>query len=113
MLTFLTTTGVIALLSGIFIMARTERMSGAEQNSTADTIAAAANWVVGKALDDRRVATRLGLTLNALGAILILLDLAGITMSAATATIAAFLVFIFLVAHQRYASHMRAAQRDI
>ena len=113
MFTFLTVTGVIALLSGIFIMARTQRMPGAEKNSEAAITAAAADLAVGETLDDRRVATRLGLTLNGLGAILILLDLAGITLSAATATIAAFLVFIFLVAHQRYASHMRAAQRDV
>ena len=112
MFTFLTVTGVIALLIGIFIMARTQRMPGAEKNSEADTAAAAANLAVGEALDDRRVATRLGLTLNALGAILILLDLAGITLSAATATITAFLVFIFLVAHQRYASEMRSTQRN-
>ena len=87
-------------------------MPGAEKMADDDETTAA-NLLAVETLDDRRVATRLGLTLNGLGAILILLDLAGITLSAATVTIAAFLVFIFLVAHQRYASHMRAAQQDI
>ena len=113
MFTLLTAAGVIALLAGFFIIARTHRMSGAENIAVEGGTAAAANSLAVETSDDRRVATRLGLTLNALGAILILLDLGGITLSAATATIAAFLVFIFLVAHQRYASHMRAAQRDI
>ena len=112
MFTLLTAAGVIALLAGFFILARTHRMSGAENIADDDTTAAA-NPLVVERLDDRRVATRLALSLNALGAILILLDLGGITLSAATATIAVFLVFIFLVAHQRYASDMRAAQRDI
>src|SRR6188508_444321 len=104
MFSFLTVAGVIALLGGFFVIARTHRMSGAEKIADEDATTAAANSLVVETLDDRRVATRLGLTLNALGAILILLDLAGIALSAATATITAFLVFIFLVAHQRYAS---------
>ena len=112
MFTFLTIAGVIALLAGFFILARTHRMSGSENIADDDTTAAA-NPPVSETLDDRRVATRLGLTLNALGAILILLDLTGVTLSPPTATIGAFIVFIFLVAHQRYASHMRAAQQDI
>ena len=111
MFTFLTIAGVIALLAGFFILARTHRMSGAENIADDDTTAAASPLVL-ETLDDRRVATRLGLTLNALGAILILLDLSGTTLSPATATIAAFIVFIFLVAHQRYASHIRSTQRN-
>ena len=111
MFSFLTVAGVIALLGGFFIIARTLRISGAEKIADDDTTAAA-NPLVVETLDDRRVATRLGLTLNALGAILILLDLSGITLSPATATIAAFLIFIFLVAHQRYASEMRATKRN-
>ena len=113
MFTLLTAAGVIALLAGFFILARTHRMSGAEKIADEDNTSAATHSPVIDTLDDRRVATRLALSLNALGAILILLDLGGITLSAATATIAVFLVFIFLVAHQRYASDMRAAQRDI
>ncbi|HUP94210.1 MAG TPA: hypothetical protein VM164_04835 [Burkholderiales bacterium] len=111
MFTFLTVAGVIALLAGFFIIARTHRMPGAEKIADEDGAAAATSLAV-ETLDDRRVATRLGLSLNALGAILILLDLADVTVSPATATIAGFVVFIFLVAHQRYASHMRAAQRN-
>ena len=87
-------------------------MSGVEKIDDENVTAAAAHSPAVETLDSRRVATRLGLTLNALGAILILLDLAGITLSAATATITAFLVFIFLVAHQRYASEMRSTQRN-
>ena len=110
MFTFLTIAGVIALLAGFFIVARTHRMSGVEKTANEDGTAAAANSLAAETSDDRRVATRLGLTLNALGAILILLDLSGTTLSPATATIAAFIVFIFLVAHQRYASHIRSTQ---
>lgn len=112
MFTFLTAAGVIALLAGFFIIARTHRTSGAEKIVDENSTTAAAHAPGVETLDDRRVATRLGLSLNALGAILILLDLADVTVSPTTATIAGFVVFIFLVAHQRYASHMRAAQRN-
>ena len=111
MFTFLTAAGVTALLAGFFIIARTHRISGAEKIA-GDKTTAAENQSVADAFDDRRVATRLGLTLNALGAILILLDLAGIALSAAAATITVFLVFIFLVAHQRHASELRSAKRN-
>ena len=87
-------------------------MTSAEKIADEDETTAAASSLAVETLDDRRVATRLGLTLNALGAILILLDLVGMTLSAATATIGAFLVFIFLVAHQSYASHIRSRQRN-
>ena len=109
MFTLLTAAGVIALLAGFFIIARTLRTSGVEKSAREESTTAKAQSPAAETLDDRRVATRLGLTLNALGAILILLDLAGLTLSAATATITAFLVFIFLVAHQRYARDIRNA----
>jgi hypothetical protein len=107
MFTFLTAVGVIALLAGLFVITTSDRMSADDEIRT-HTGDSGPIEIPG----ERQIAIRLGLSLNALGALLILLDLAGVTLSGAAVGIAVFLVFIFLFAHGRYTSHMNALRRS-
>jgi hypothetical protein len=111
MFTFLSAAGLIVLLAGLFVIASSERarsdkdISDEGSTNTRDSIPA-------EILGERQIAIRLGLSLNALGALFILLDLAGVTLSGSAVGIGVFLIFIFLVAHRRYARDMRAARRS-
>jgi hypothetical protein len=107
MFTFLSAAGVIALLAGFFVITTSDRMSADDESST--------HMPDSRPVEipgERQIAIRLGLSLNALGALFILLDVAGVMLSGAAVGIAVLLAFIFLFAHGRYTSHMKALRRS-
>lgn len=104
MFTLLMVTGLIALASGVFVIAKSQLFRG-----LAHSDAAAVSDLFAK--QDRGVATRFGVAISFLGAVLVLLDLAGFALSATTAGILLLLVVGFLFAHNSYWQDLRAARR--
>ena len=112
MVTLLTGAGLAALAAGVFVIAKSRLVSSHRKAGTGQNTDAAAASALFAREDDRRIAARFGVSIIALGAILVLLDIAGIVLSASTATIVSFLVVVFLVSHDSYAKHLRAARSE-
>ena len=106
MITLMTGTGLAALGIGAFVIARS-RIVGSRAN--AGTSVPSARVAI---QEERGMATRYGLAIMALGAVLALLDFAGVVLSATAVAIVFSLVVAFLVAHHNYAKDRRAAWHE-
>jgi hypothetical protein len=105
-ITLLGGSAMVAVAIGIFIIARS-RMVGTGANAGADVAPPRLSMQ-----EERGIARRYGLAILGLGAVLAVLDFAGVVLSPVLVAILFSLVVAFLVAHHNYVGDRRAARYD-